>query len=57
MLAPGGKLGRERSPFGSKYTGSLQGIRKARKIGLVEDLEANQAAASGQGKLGKAGQW
>jgi hypothetical protein len=23
MLAPGGKLGRERSPFGSKHVGSL----------------------------------
>jgi len=50
-----GKLGRKHSPFGSKYIGSLQGMRKARKIGgLVEDLDANQAAASGQGKLGKA---
>src|SRR5262249_15484410 len=55
MLAPGGKLGRERSPFGSKHIGSLQGMRKARKIGgLVENLDANQATASGQGKLGKA---
>ena len=55
MVAARGKLGRQSAALGAEHIGRPERVGEARQVGsLIEDLDADQAAALGQPELGEA---